>query len=247
MDTNKKRFTRRDNDSSRRRNNNSQRVNNDRGGDNTKSADSTKQFLENRVKELEKEVLDLKQKLAGSDVTNSPNLQITTSEIIKDASDTSIKIPQKFEALVSLDFTAISKEDQKLKVKLSEKDIVENEIIIGDTLLVETQRDQSIKGVKVAQRVKRSEVESLVIQKGEEFYAVSQYATHKLLKYEVQSKAVLKGFDITLLLPENNEKNSYYALIKFIEGAGQGDDSVYTPSHTKPTYDPRVIEDDDLV
>ncbi|NCT55338.1 hypothetical protein GW755_00675 [bacterium] len=209
-------------------------------------ASSKEQLLE-KIKDLEQQIVDLKNqnvpaKTSASDIAGQKE-QITTSFMVSKDS----KVSPKFEALMSEDFTAVSKEDSKVKVKLCEKDIVDNEIILGDTLLIEVHKDLNIKSVKVAQRAKRAEVESLVTQRDNTFYAVSQFATHKLLNYEVMAKAILKGFEVTLILPEGHEKESYYALVKFVEGVVSTEDSVYAPTHTKPTFDPRVIEDDDLV
>ena len=91
-------------------------------------------------------------------------------------------------------------------MELKDEDIVKNQLVFGDGLILETNKDGSVKEVKVAQRVKRSEVEALITEKDGRFYAVSQYATYKLLDYDIKTKGVLKGFEVIAILPLGQEK-----------------------------------------
>lgn len=200
----------------------------------------SRQELEDKYKKLQDKIEELEKKLSEF---ASDNGQITTSQSIP--VDTKISLPAKFEAIMSKDFIAIGKENDTLKVKIADKDLAESQIILGDTLLIEAEKGSIIKKIKVAQKVKRIDHEALVTEKDGTFYAVSQFATHKLLTHEVQTKGILKGFELTITLPEGKEKDAYFCLVKFVEGGevpGKPMNSI-----SKPQYDPRVIEDDDLV
>lgn len=235
------------NNNRRRPNNNRNRNSNNRnsstvsrGGTNSPLGNISREELEKRYLQLEEKFKDLEKKLKSIPASN---VQITTfpSAPVEGSS----KLPPKFEAIMSKDFVAVGKEDAQIKVKISDKDLSENQIIVGDTLLIESEKGNLIKKIKVAQKVKRIDHEALVTEKDGIFYAVSQFATHRLLNHDVQTKGVLKGFELTVTLPEGGEKDSYYCLVKFVEGGEVPGDSM--ASISKPQYDPRVIEDDDLI
>jgi hypothetical protein len=135
--------------------------------------------------------------------------------------------------------------------RISGEDVVKNQLVMGDELLVELEKDK-VRSVKVARRFKRVEVEGLVTVKDESFYAVSEHGVHKLINYDVKTKAVLKGFEVSLLLPKDKEFKAKAAIIKNVESSGN-----HTVTNTEninegskepaKKTDPRVLQEDDLV
>lgn len=135
--------------------------------------------------------------------------------------------------------------------RINGEDVVQNQLVMGDDLLIEVEGD-NVKSVKVARRFKRNEVEGLVTVKDDIFYAVSEYGVHKLINYDVKTKAVLKGFEVSLLLPKDKEPQAKVAIIKDVESSGNhvvstGENLEENKTEPQSKPDPRVLGDDDLV
>lgn len=130
--------------------------------------------------------------------------------------------------------------------ELSEKQVVDNTLVMGDEVLLEKKGSEVIK-VKVARRAKREVVEGLVTSKKDVLYAVTKFNVHKLIDYDVKTKGVLKGFEVNLLLPKDSEDKALVAIIKDVESSGGHKVEDKTNIKQAPSHDPRTLQDDDLV
>lgn len=134
-------------------------------------------------------------------------------------------------------------------IKLNEKDVVDNQVIMGDEVILEF-KGGNIDKFKVARRAKREVIEALVTQKDNILYAVSQHGVHKLLDYDIKTKGVLKGFEVNLLAPKEKGEQAKVCVVKDIESSGnysvpKKEGAVEIKKALN--YDPRVLGDDDLV
>jgi|SRR3989344_5031131 len=223
--------------------------------------------LEKRINLLEKKIEQKSIVIKDSNDINKDNARVVSPprenlprplEKKPPTSSSSKYVPRgisRVEASVDSELKAVSNTDKNLVMELKDEDIVKNQLVFGDGLILETNKDGSVKEVKVAQRVKRSEVEALITEKDGKFYAVSQYATHKLLDYDIKTKGVLKGFEVIAILPLGQEKLAKVCVLKETVSTGmhnihneknlEVDSSSTVNKQIKP--DPRVLENDDLV
>ncbi|MBP7860014.1 hypothetical protein KA001_03590, partial [Patescibacteria group bacterium] len=81
--------------------------------------------------------------------------------------------------------TELNAKDEKGRVYRIEDELkFKNELCMGDAVTLELE-GESIKSIKVAQRAKRSKIEALASKIGDDFYAISRFASHRLLNYDV--------------------------------------------------------------
>lgn len=225
--------------------------------------------LEKRIKYLESKLKILANDPNAPKVSKPKNKKENNSENNNKAAK---KYLPKYECVLNQNLNAVDKDDDSIVFELNDEDLVKNNVCMGDDVIVETNKDGTIKALKVAQRTKRSYVEALVTEKNDSFYAVSEHATHKLLDYDVKTNGVLKGFEVVLILPNGKEKNAVVSIIKEVTSATKHFEDVpkihsqeqdylqqypntpdaipvqnETPKDVKKLHDPRVLEDDDLV
>lgn len=137
----------------------------------------------------------------------------------------------------------------KQTYEIDEKNIVDNQLVMGDEVILEF-KDNKIDKLKVARRAKREVIEGLVTEKNSLLYAVSKHSVHKLLDYDVTTKGVLKGFEVNLLVPKDLGDKAKVCVVKDIESSGN---HTIKPKEgaveikKAPNYDPRVLDEDDLV
>lgn len=218
--------------------------------DNNKKIDPILQ----KIKHLEDRVKNLEKMLDNKNLNPSvPNLPAKKYDYSGKKQITN-KSNAKNEFLVTVDAHLNLNDEEGNTYKVSEEECVKNMLVMGDTLLINV-TDSKVNSIKVSQRAKRIKEEALVISKDSNFYAVSKFATHKLLNYDVTSRGVLKGFEVKLLLPKNKEKQAVVSVIDFVEGSGGLNakkintytGEIYTQSTPNLKTDIRVVADDDLV
>lgn len=123
---------------------------------------------------------------------------------------------------------------------LDDESKIQNELCMGDKVTLEIGKGGNIESIKVAQRAKRLKIESLISKIGDDYYAISRFASHRLLNYDVHKHNVQKGFEVEIIVPKNFEKNAKVVLLSSVISSGVG-------NTIKIDYDPRVIEPDDLI
>lgn len=198
--------------------------------------------LENKIKQLESRLKKLEEKLnSNNKLNNKPanNQQNTKSSGGGAKGDLQAQVNQSLQAVVG-----------GKTYTIDEETIVNNRLVMGDSVLIVTSKD-TVKSLKVAQKAKREVVEALVTQQGNDFYAVSKYATHKLTNYDIKTKGVLKGFEVNLLLPKDKEEEAKVVVIDSVESSHLKEENKKgveeDKTQQKTSYDPRVIQHDDLV
>ncbi|MBP7859938.1 hypothetical protein KA001_03210, partial [Patescibacteria group bacterium] len=130
--------------------------------------------------------------------------------------------------------------DEKGRVYRIEDELkFKNELCMGDAVTLELE-GENIKSIKVAQRAKRSKIEALASKIGDDFYAISRFASHRLLNYDVVKNNIQKGFELSIIVPKTKEKDAKVVLIASVESSGVG-------NNIKVEYDARIIEPDDLI
>jgi len=224
------------------------------------SSNDTVSELKKKIEELENQLKDKGGNAKKLDVSTLPKKAHDSSKNFTGSSNV-----QKEEALVDENMKALTK--SKRVVDIPEEFAVQNNLVCGDSLILEYKRGGDLDKVKVAQRAKRNYVEALVTKKDDILYAVSQFSTHKLLNYDVQTKQILKGFELSVILPQDKESIVKVCVVKEVLSTGEHnvstnnnvapssiDQSPKTPEQVnkniiqeKKVYDPRVLMDDDLV
>lgn len=215
----------------------------------------TEDLILQKIKHLEDRIIKLENLLNGKNLINPLINSIPEKKYdCRGKKQDNYKSSKKNDFLVTVDSNLNFIDDSGIIYKISDEECVKNKVVMGDILLVNIV-DKEISSIKVSQRAKRVREEALVITKDNNFYAVSKFATHRLLNYDVTKLGVLKGFEVKLLLPKDREAEANVALIDSVESSGggltieknsSGRDFNSAPPMLQKT-DNRVLEDDDLV
>lgn len=200
--------------------------------------------LEDRVKKLE----DIISNNAPKKADNLPQKRFDSEGKKQESKPIAVTKKGEINVIVTPNLQV---EDEKGNVyEVGEEMVVKNGLLMGDKLLVLI-KNNTVDTIKVSQRAKRVKEEALVTIKDDIFYAVSKFATHKLIYYDVLSRGVLKGFEVKITLPKDFEKSANVVLIDSVENSGGMNNNKNEineqPVVKQQNSNIRVVEDDDLV
>lgn len=134
----------------------------------------------------------------------------------------------------------IQLDNSNKNISLLDEQKFNNKLCFGDKVSIEMGEGEKPLHIKVAQRAKRTKVEALVSKIGDDFYAISKYASHRLLNYDVYRNSLQKGFEVLITVPKDKEKQARVVLTDSVESSGREEEN-------KQKIDYRLIEPDDLI